>query len=484
MEVFQCPYIFRLDIIGRIQSSIDESGYVFPKKRVIISLAPSDKRKSGSHFDLAMAIGVLQQNEDIAAKNISEYGFIGELSLDGRLRACRGILPMIIAAQKNGMEKIIVPHENLNEASLVHGIDIIGLHNLDEVIRYLEGKDNICNEMYRNDIEEGENIELKLDFMDVKGQNELIDAVILAAAGGHNMLMIGEPGCGKTMIAQRIPTILPQMTEEECLEVTKIYSISGILPNGHALMRHRPFRAPHHNASLNALIGGGMNAMPGEVSLAHNGVLFLDELAEFSRRTLDALRQPVEDKKVSISRVNGTHTFPSNFMFVAEMNPCPCGYYPGSRCRCTDYEIIKYRGKISGPIMDRIDIQKEVHPVDYFGLNEETSAMSSQEIRMRVERARKIQQIRYRSEEGMNCNAQISTSLIQKYCILDDESLKLLKDASEEYGYSARVIHKLLRLARTSADLDGEENIRLIDIKKVLSCRDLDKSNSRMMVVK
>lgn len=468
----------------RIQSSIDESGYVFPKKRVIISLAPSDKRKSGSHFDLAMAIGVLQQNADIAVKDLSGYGFIGELSLDGRLRACRGILPMIITAQKSGIKKIIVPSENMNEASLVHGIEIIGLNNLDEVIRYLEGKNIMCDTIHPDAREKMKNMELNLDFADVKGQNGLIDAVILAAAGGHNMLMIGEPGCGKTMIAQRIPTILPQMTDEECLEVTKIYSISGILPNGHALMRNRPFRAPHHNASLNALIGGGMNAMPGEVSLAHNGVLFLDELAEFSRHTLDALRQPIEDKKVSISRVNGTHTFPSNFMFVAAMNPCPCGYYPGSRCRCTDYEIIKYRGKISGPIMDRIDIQKEVHPVDYFGLNEEPPSMSSAEIRIRVEKARKIQQIRYKSEEGINCNAQMSTSHIQKYCVLDDVSLKLLKEASEEYGYSARVIHKLLRLARTSADLDGEENIRLTDVQKVLSCRDLDKSNSRMMVVK
>lgn len=468
----------------RIQSSIDESGYVFPKKRVIISLAPSDKRKSGSHFDLAMAIGVLQQNADIAVKDLSEYGFIGELSLDGRLRACRGILPMIITAQKSGIKKIIVPSENMNEASLVHGIEIIGLNNLDEVIRYLEGKNIMGDAIHPDAREEIKNMELNLDFADVKGQNELIDAVILAAAGGHNMLMIGEPGCGKTMIAQRIPTILPQMTDEECLEVTKIYSISGILPNGHALMRNRPFRAPHHNASLNALIGGGMNAMPGEVSLAHNGVLFLDELAEFSRHTLDALRQPIEDKKVSISRVNGTHTFPSNFMFVAAMNPCPCGYYPSSRCRCTDYEIIKYRGKISGPIMDRIDIQKEVHPVDYFGLNEEPPAMSSAEIRIRVEKARKIQQIRYKNEDGINCNAQMSTSHIQKYCVLDDASLKLLKEASEEYGYSARVIHKLLRLARTSADLDGEENIRLSDVQKVLSCRDLDKSNSRMMVVK
>lgn len=468
----------------RIQSSIDESGYVFPKKRVIISLAPSDKKKSGSHFDLAMAIGVLQQNGDIAAKKLSEYGLIGELSLDGRLRACRGILPMIIAAQKNGIKKVIVPWENQNEARLVHGIEIIGFRFLNDVIRYLEGKTPIHEELNRTSDAEAAEETFHIDFADVKGQKELIDAVILAAAGGHNMLMIGEPGCGKTMIAQRIPTILPKMTEEECLEVTKIYSISGMLPNGHALMRRRPFRAPHHNASLNALVGGGVNAMPGEVSLAHNGVLFLDELAEFSRRTLDALRQPVEDKKVSISRVNGTHTFPSNFMFVAAMNPCPCGYYPGSRCKCTDYEIMKYRGKISGPIMDRIDIQKEVHPVDYFALNEEAPAATSEEIRIQVERARSIQQSRYKNEEGVNCNAQMSTSLIQKYCVLDNASLKLLRETSETYGYSARVIHKLLRLARTSADLDGVEAIRLKDVEKVVSYRELDKSNSRMMVVK
>ena len=466
----------------RVQAAIDETGYVFPKKRVIISLAPSDKKKSGSHFDLAMAIGVLQQNEDIAAKKISEYGFIGELSLDGRLRAGHGILPMIIAAQRNGIHKVIVPVENLKEAKLVQGVNIIGLQNLGDVIRYLEGKPVDVNWKEENFNRKKE--DSVLDFADVKGQAELIDAVILAAAGGHNMLMIGEPGCGKTMIAQRIPTILPEMTEEECLEITKIYSISGMLPNGHELIKQRPFRAPHHNASLNALIGGGTNAMPGEVSLAHNGVLFLDELAEFSRRTLDVLRQPIEDKKVCISRVNGTHTFPSNFMFIAAMNPCPCGYFPSSKCRCTDYEIIKYRGKISGPIMDRIDIQKEVKPVDYFELEEKNTVMSSDEIRKKVKTARKIQQIRYKSEEGINCNAQMSTALLQKYCVLDDSSRKLLRETSEKYGYSARVIHKLLRLARTSADLEDSEKIRLKDIQKILNYRDLDQSNSKMLVVK
>lgn len=253
----------------RIQAAIDESGYVFPKKRVIISLAPGDKKKSGSHFDLAMAIGVLQQNNDIAAKNISEYGFIGELSLDGRLRACQGILPMIIAGQKNGIKKIIVPSENIKEAKLVHGIEIMGFKYLQDVIRYLEGKEILSSMEFEERQSSSDEMNQQLDFSDVKGQNNMIDAVILAAAGGHNMLMIGEPGCGKTMIAQRISTILPEMSESECLEVTKIYSICGLLPNGHTLMKNRPFRAPHHNASLNALIGGGVNAMPGEVSLAH-----------------------------------------------------------------------------------------------------------------------------------------------------------------------------------------------------------------------
>ena len=272
----------------------------------------------------------------------------------------------------------------------MHGVEILGFYDLTGVIRYLEGKTSgIEMHMEENEkiLEESERI---LDFKDVKGQDELIEAVVLAAAGGHNMLMVGEPGCGKTMIAQRIPTILPEMTEEECLEVTKIYSISGLLPNGHTLMKYRPFRAPHHNASLNALIGGGANAMPGEVSLAHNGVLFLDELAEFSRRTLDALRQPIEDKKVSISRVNGTHTFPSNFMFITAMNPCPCGYYPSAKCKCTDYEIVKYRGKISGPIMDRIDIQKEVHPVDFFAIADQKPCCSSEELRLKVKKMQRM----------------------------------------------------------------------------------------------
>lgn len=416
-------------------------------------------------------------------KELEQYGFIGELCLDGNLRACCGILPMILAAKKNGINKMIIPEANRDEAKLVQGIEIFSFSKLTDVIQYLEGKQSFVEKTEKQNGNVTFN-EQTYDFADVKGQQEIIDAALLAAAGGHNMLMIGEPGCGKTMIAQRIPSILPAMSEEECLEVTKIYSISGPLPAEHSLIRERPFRAPHHNASLNSLIGGGVNAMPGEVSLAHNGVLFLDELAEFSRRTLDALRQPVEDKKVSVARVNGTHTYPANFMFVTAMNPCPCGYYPGSRCRCTDYEIIKYRGKIFGLIMDRIDIQKEVHSVDFFDMGNQSSTYSSGELREKVESVRKIQQERYKNEDGINCNAQMTTALIQRYCELDADSMNLLKETSERYGYSARVIHKLLRLARTSADLDGADKIRQEDISRVLSCRDLDESNSKMMVVK
>ena len=464
----------------RIESAIDESGYVFPKKRVIISLAPSDLKKTGSHFDLAMAIGVLQEASGIAAKDVEDYGFIGELSLDGRLRACRGILPMVIAARKNGRNKVIVPKDNIKEASLVHGVTVLGFEYLTEVIRYLEGKESYTEKQLPEETME-QNI--TMDFVDVLGQDDLIDAIVFAAAGGHNLLMIGEPGCGKTMVAQRIPTILPKMTEQECLEVTKIYSIAGLLPNGHSLMQNRPFRAPHHNASLNALIGGGTNAMPGEVSLAHNGVLFLDELAEFSKRTLDALRQPVEDKKVSISRVNGSHAFPANFMFITAMNPCPCGYWPGKKCRCTDYEVIKYRSRISGPIMDRIDIQKQVHPVNYFGNGGKETTRTSAQLREKVEIARGIQNKRYKDEESIFCNAQMSTSMLQQYCKLDDQSLDVLRVTSGKYGYSARIIHKLLRLARTSADMEERDSIQMEDAQKVLNLRELDRSNSEMLVV-
>ena len=353
----------------RIQAAIECCGYDIPKDKVIISLAPGDRRKRGSHFDLGMTIALLFQSDQISPKNLAEYAFIGELSLDGRVRPCHGVLSMVTEARKCGVRAVVVPYENRKEAETLSGIrDMPGEKSLPDTIRFLEGS---------LDLDKAGPVRGGLDFSEVRGQEELIEAIVLGAAGGHNILMIGSPGCGKTMIAQRIPTILPRMTEKESLEVTKIHSISGLLEAGAGLLKERPFRAPHHNVSLNALIGGGSYAQPGEVSLAHNGVLFLDELAEFSRSTLDALRQPMEDKRITISRVNGTNSYPANFMFVAAMNPCPCGYFPSKRCRCTDYEIIHYRGKISGPILERIDIQKDVAQVDYFELSGKENGTSS-----------------------------------------------------------------------------------------------------------
>ena len=433
----------------RIQAAIESCGYDFPKEKSIISLAPGDKKKRGSHFDLGMIIALLFQTDQISPKNLSDYAFIGELALDGRIRPCTGVLSMVTEAKKCGVKAVVIPYENRQEAESVSGIKICPVRTLQDTVRFLEGRVDLSKQYEkseRNDSSEenpfswtdgktakeadgDRNIDGDIDFADVKGQDELIEAIVLGAAGGHNILMLGEPGCGKTMIAQRIPTILPKMTEKESLEVTKIHSISGLLDAGTGLLKMRPFRAPHHNVSLNALIGGGSYAQPGEVSLAHNGVLFLDELAEFSRSTLDALRQPMEDN------------------------------YPSKKCRCTDYEIIHYRGKISGPILERIDIQKSVAHVDYFELSEKSSNYRSAALRERVENARKLQQERYKNDKEVNCNAQMTTTMIQKYCKLDAECTQILKDASEKYGYSARVIHKLLRLARTSADLDGAEKI-------------------------
>lgn len=468
----------------RIQAALEFCGYSIPKDKVIVSLAPGNRRKRGSHYDLPMTIALLQQTDQICTKKIDQYALIGELSLNGRVRPCNGILPMVTAARQCGVKTVIVPYENWKEAESVTGIEVVGVKTLRETVRFLEEKKIPSKEKIESVAQQSQSLQDVLDFADVKGQQELIEAIVLGAAGGHNVLMIGEPGCGKTMIAERIPTILPRMTEKESLEVTKIHSISGLIPENHGLMINRPFRAPHHNVSLNALIGGGSFAQPGEVSLSHNGVLFLDELAEFSKSTLDALRQPLENRKVTISRVNGTNTYPANFMLVAAMNPCPCGYYPGNKCRCTDYEIIHYRGKISGPILERIDIQKNVKQVDYFQLSEEKCTYSSQELRERVEAARQIQQERYKEEAYVNCNAQMTTSMIQKFCKLDDKTTQILKCASEKYGYSARVIHKLLRLARTAADLRGADFIEKEDIIVVLNCRDLDKNNSEMYAIK
>ena len=466
----------------RIQAAIIHTRYEFPKMKIVVNLAPGDIKKRGSHFDLAMALGLLlQSNQFIATLKLEDYGFIGELSLNGSIRPCSGVLPMVIAARRVGIKNIIVPEENAREASLVSGINVYAFKTLKDVINFLEGA--ITKDTVDDDINLDFNMNYPLDFRDVKGQDILIEYIVVAAAGGHNMLMVGTPGCGKSMIAKRIPTILPRMDEAEALEVTKIYSVAGLLKDKGNLISVRPFRSPHHSASLNSLIGGGNNAMPGEISLAHNGVLFLDEVAEFSKKTLDALRQPMEDKSVTIARVNSTNIYPANFMFIAAMNPCPCGHHGSHKCRCTDYEVLRYRQKVSGPILDRIDIQKYIHPVDFINLTKDEKGLSSEDLRNRVEAAREIQRFRYRDIDGVNCNAQMTPELIERYCKLDDESKELLKKAYDRYGYSARTYDKFLKIARTFADLDNSRDIRKKDIMNVLLSRDLDKENTRMNTV-
>lgn len=466
----------------RLEAAINHVKYEFPKMKVVINLAPCDIKKSGSHFDLGMAIGILIQTKQINVEEINRFGFIGELSLNGELRSCSGILPMTIEAKNRGINNLIVPKDNLREASLVKDINIFAFDTLIDVIQFLEGT-NVYQQLdIYNDKHKIER-EYLLDFEDVQGQDSTIEYIVVAAAGGHNIIMSGSPGCGKSMIAKRIPTILPSMTENEALEVTKIYSVSGLLRNKGTLISQRPFRSPHHNASMNSLVGGGNNALPGEISLAHNGVLFLDEIAEFNKKSLEALRQPMEDNIVTISRVKYTNTYPANFMMIAAMNPCPCGYYGDDRCHCTDYEVIKYRQKISGPILDRIDIQKYVQPVDFMELSNYSKGISSKELREMVERARVIQTKRYTHIKNINCNAQMTASLIKKFCTLDEDSKKLLQMAYDRFKYSARTFHKFLKVARTFADMDESKNIRKQDVAKSLMCRDLEKEQSNMIVV-
>lgn len=460
----------------RVRTAIKNSGYDMQSRKIVVNLSPADIKKEGSFFDLPIAIGILACSGNINKKSIEDTIFIGELSLDGKINKVNGVLPMCIEAKKLGIKRVILPIENTKEAAVVKEIEVIGAKSLIEVVNFLNYRIHI--ESTKFDLKKlFHNREAEiLDFSEVKGQENIKRALEIAAAGGHNCLLIGSPGSGKTMLARRVPSILPDLTFEQSLETTKIHSIAGILEKNVALITKRPFRSPHHTVSSISLIGGGRIPKPGEISLAHNGVLFLDELPEFNKNTLEVLRGPLEDKVVTISRINASLTYPCNFMFIASMNPCPCGYL-GSRekeCSCSEQSISRYIGKISGPLLDRIDIQIEVSQVKYQNLENNTKIETSQEVKKRVNDARKIQQDRYKKEK-IYSNSALTPKLIEKYCKLDSKGKQILELAFNRLGLSARAYGRILKVARTIADLANEKNILKTHVAEAVQYRNLDK---------